>query len=331
MKKFTDRERAMRRVDCDDASKGFTARERAVLDAWSEYNQPALDDTFEASVLDAVHVAAALDDGHKRNMLNAVDAVIEAPVSDACTERPMPSTRSVILFLPANPHSNKLSIREEWATIERGLKMSPHGDDFRLELRCAVTADEVIRYVNELVPTVIHFSGHGDGEHGLCLQGEHGQSQPVPARSLEMIVGAAMSNLRLVVLSGCYSTMQAEALSQLVDCVVGTTGAIGDSTARAFSSQLYSALGNGHSIRHAVKQATVFALQAADRGGSLPQVAKDTRFGTVKWFHDAKGFGIIHDANGGDVFVRHSTIAAEGFHSLVAGQTVDYDEEHKGN
>ena len=47
--------------------------------------------------------------------------------------------------------------------------------------------------------------------------------------------------------------------------------------------------------------------------------------GTVKWFNDAKGFGFITQDGGEDVFVHHTSIAAEGFRSLAEGDRVEFE------
>ncbi len=47
--------------------------------------------------------------------------------------------------------------------------------------------------------------------------------------------------------------------------------------------------------------------------------------GTVKWFNDAKGFGFIERANGGDIFVHYSAIQGDGFRTLVDGQQVEFE------
>lgn len=50
--------------------------------------------------------------------------------------------------------------------------------------------------------------------------------------------------------------------------------------------------------------------------------------GKVKWFNDQKGFGFICcDEDAKDVFVHHSVIEGDGFHTLIDGELVEYDAE----
>ena len=50
--------------------------------------------------------------------------------------------------------------------------------------------------------------------------------------------------------------------------------------------------------------------------------------GTVKWFNNAKGYGFIAPAEGGDdVFVHFSAIKSEGYKSLKEGQPVSFETE----
>ena len=47
--------------------------------------------------------------------------------------------------------------------------------------------------------------------------------------------------------------------------------------------------------------------------------------GTVKWFNNTKGYGFIQQEQGGDVFVHHSAIQAEGYRSLNEGDLVEFE------
>ncbi|MEE9254673.1 MAG: cold shock domain-containing protein [Pseudomonadales bacterium] len=48
--------------------------------------------------------------------------------------------------------------------------------------------------------------------------------------------------------------------------------------------------------------------------------------GKVKWFNNAKGYGFILPEDGAeDLFVHYSSIQMEGYKTLKAGQTVQYE------
>ena len=46
--------------------------------------------------------------------------------------------------------------------------------------------------------------------------------------------------------------------------------------------------------------------------------------GRVKWFNNAKGYGFIERSSGGDVFVHHTAIQADGYRTLEEGQSVEF-------
>lgn len=54
--------------------------------------------------------------------------------------------------------------------------------------------------------------------------------------------------------------------------------------------------------------------------------------GTVKWFHNTKGYGFISTEQGEDAFVHYSEIQADGFRKLRRGEPVEFilDEGEKG-
>lgn len=218
----------------------------------------------------------------------------QAPAAAARPTAQRAAQRHVILFLAANPsETTRLALDEECAAIERELRMTTGRDDFDFRSRWAVTVDEVMRSLNELQPTIIHFSGHGGGSAGVyvhderCrsrvhrdvgasasagiqLQDEQHRPQHVSACALAKMIKSAAPSARLVVLNACFSDAIADALRGVVDCVVGMRGAIGDEDARSFAVGFYRALGHRRSVGNAVEQAVATLAAKQLPGEHLP-------------------------------------------------------------
>ena len=217
-------------------------------------------------------VAPVIEEGRPRaTRTTAASGPDTSRVPERSRARPTRPGRHVILFLSANPRdSNLLTLTEECAEIHRELMMTRNRARFRFESRWAITVDDLMRHLTELEPTIVHFSGHGCGGGGLILQGELGRPHPVSARALAMMLQAATSRVRVVLLNACYTAAEAQELTAIIDCVVSMDGAIGDEAARAFATRFYSAVGNGRSIGNAVQHG-VASLAAKQLPDDLPR------------------------------------------------------------
>lgn len=63
-----------------------------------------------------------------------------------------------------------------------------------------------------------------------------------------------------------------------------------------------------------------FRCGEEDQGGTTRMAV-----GKVKWFNDAKGFGIIEGVDGTDVFVHYTAIQTDGYKTLQEGSQVEFD------
>ena len=148
----------------------------------------------------------------------------------------------------------KLALDKECRAIRERIRAS--GSPLSLELRTewAVRPDDLLQYLNEYRPHVVHFSGHGSSNEELILHGITDQPKPVSMPALRALFSTLKDNIRLVVLNACYSRAQAEAIVEMIDCAVGMKRAIGDEAAIVFAASFYRALGFGRSVREAFDQ-----------------------------------------------------------------------------
>ena len=156
-------------------------------------------------------------------------------------------------MLASSPSNEaRLRLDKEVREIDEGLRRSQHREKFTLQQRWAVRPDDLRRALLDFNPQIVHFCGHGEGEDGLVLENDEGFAQLVQTQALaNLFKRFATRGLECVVLNACYSEVQANAIAQYIDYVVGMNSAIKDNTAIKFAVGFYDELGAGWSYQDA--------------------------------------------------------------------------------
>jgi hypothetical protein len=196
-----------------------------------------------------------------------------------------------VLLFAANPRgSAPLDLPREFREIEQEVRLGSFRDAVELVMVPGARPVDLLRKLNECRPQVVHFSSHGSPEK-LLFEAEGGQegdsnrlgtstrstegrdmttvgrdegeraesSQVAPhpvsrAALVEVLSACDEGELRLVVLNACDTRPQAEALTEVVDCVVSMSREITDRAAIRFAASFYGALAFGRSVQRAFDQ-----------------------------------------------------------------------------
>jgi hypothetical protein len=152
---------------------------------------------------------------------------------------------STLLFVSANPRHD-LKLDREMREVDRAIQSARYRDKFKLEKQTDLHLDDWQKLLLRFKPCIVHFSGHGD-DQGSIVVTDNGRLISVPISALRDLFGV-LRGTSLVVLNSCFSQPLAEALSEVVDVVVGTSDAIGDDAAIEFAKAFYQGLANGASV-----------------------------------------------------------------------------------
>ncbi len=173
-----------------------------------------------------------------------------------------------ILILTANPQitgHDPLRLDAEVRRIEEAIQRSRHRDRFQVIAKLATRPTDLRQALLDHRPQIVHFSGHGTETQGLVLENDAGTMQLVSTEALSRLFGAFDENsIECVLLNACYSEVQAAAIHQYVDCVIGMNQPIGDVAAVQFAEGFYDALGAGSTYAEAFK----IGCSAIDLAGS---------------------------------------------------------------
>ncbi|GAC1392727.1 MAG: hypothetical protein NVSMB38_17290 [Ktedonobacteraceae bacterium] len=130
----------------------------------------------------------------------------------------------------------------------------------------------MIQYLNQHKPQIVHFSGHGSQTGEIILVDSSGSPKPVSPRAIKALFTTLRDNIQLVVLNACYSRLQAEAIIEIIDCVIGMNDTIGDRAATIFAASFYRAIGFGRSVQEAFDQGKAALLLEGIPEESTPEL-----------------------------------------------------------
>ena len=156
-----------------------------------------------------------------------------------------------ILYLASNPmDTTRLDLEEELRAIQRELRSTKLRDRIEFVARFAVRPDDLILYIREEQPHIVHFSGHGSRD-GIVLRTDRETALTVNGGALGRFLSGR--GVDLLVLSSCYSEDQLRTIGPAVKAIIGTTTTLNDEAALRFAVAFYRSIGAGLSVGEAFR------------------------------------------------------------------------------
>ncbi len=201
-----------------------------------------------------------------------LDSELSSIAQDVESLKNLPQVISV-LFLASNPiEESALRLDEEVRLIHEMIRRSDNRDSVRLESRWAVRPLDVLLAMNEVDPTIVHFSGHGTSHGEIIFQNDNGGSSTVTIEAMVQTMKATSDRIRLVFFNLCNSKALAQAVVTHVEAAIGMKGEIADDAARYFAAQVYSAIGFGKSLYQAFEQGRASLMLTGSEQEDIPEL-----------------------------------------------------------
>jgi hypothetical protein len=162
--------------------------------------------------------------------------------------------KSKILFISANPETlPPIDAVRELNTLREASQKGEYRDLCSLDSALEVKVGELAETLTKGRPRLLHVCCHGDEAGALQLRDSNvGTPAAVPLAELARILRYAAPGAECVVLSACYSEVQArEMLREGIPYVVGASRAINAEEASIFARVFYTALVNGLTLKAA--------------------------------------------------------------------------------
>jgi uncharacterized repeat protein (TIGR01451 family) len=161
-----------------------------------------------------------------------------------------------VLILGANPlDTESLEIGREIREIRGVIRAGRERDNIEVCFpRLAARPDDIIQALLDEEPWLVHFAGHGGGQHqSFAAESEYGLAHVIPVDDLVELFGAFGRNVKCVLVNCCDTELLARELSAVVPYAIGMRQPVHDKSAIRFSHGFYQALAAGNSIDDAFR------------------------------------------------------------------------------
>ncbi|HEX8210317.1 MAG TPA: CHAT domain-containing protein [Longimicrobium sp.] len=185
--------------------------------------------------------------------------------------------KTKVLFFAADPMSvlpdrpQPLQLGADFRGIRKRVEEDGRLSVMDFDCQFDARPEDLIDRLRLTRPQILHFSGHGNVQ-GLKFTSPHGAGpQLVTGAALKQMLTVFRHEIRLVVLSACFSRDQAAAIAQVVGCAIGTSGGIADEDAIRFDAAFYGYLAGGESVQTAFDMASA-ELEVHGLSGTRPEL-----------------------------------------------------------
>lgn len=249
----------------------------------------------------------------------------------------MTAKKQVLFFSSVPAGVSPLRVGKEYDLIYGSLAGRKLQDQVEVGPPClAARPEDLRRRILDTAPWIVHISGHGSGEDGLVLQDDAGNLRMVPTDALADLFQVFDGEISCVVLSCCFSVVQAEALVRYVPVVIGMKKEIGDAAALDFARGFYDGIFAGRKCEAAFQLGcNAIRLESVAGGPGRPLSANPATAGVHALPEHLKPVLLqrddifVHSHAGDDAWVRanvHDRLTKSGF--LVSGDYLYRDPGH---
>jgi hypothetical protein len=177
-----------------------------------------------------------------------------------------------VLFVSANPISaTPALVEEEMRNIGIKTRMADYRNALDKIYAPAARPDDLLQALLQYRPVIVHFSGHGSPEGIALIDDKDWTAKLVKTEALKELFTTLKGNIRVVVLNSCYSQPQAEAIAEVIDCVIGMEQGFTPEAAIIYAGSFYRAIGFNLSVQvaHALGKLALALEEVKDKDGRL--------------------------------------------------------------